>query len=466
MRRINVLWMGGLPLVVLFASLAVLSDAWATTPDQTTAYNVPECVTGTLKSAVPQKLFVGDEATITAVITGTCPVFDLPSDLVILVDKSNSMTKGQPGQGGTPGIGPGDPTSQPGPGIFPTSGIPGPGPTKDPGVIPTAIAPEGNEPEVMDGVDQLITPLPRPTDPPKPTQVNPGIAPPTATGIGSDLIRRGTIENPGTEDNIREMQQAVSEFLSELDPMVKSGQLRVGLVSFDDRAHTLQTLTDNITKVRSAVQRIRGGGNTRLDLGIQGAQRELVGATVRGRTDMDHRKLIVIFSDGVVDRRTVVRLHTRDGLDVLSVAVGRSGDGIAVLRKLATRSDYFFMSNQRKQLADTFKKVPPKQRPLKMLTMDVLEQLAPNMELVAGSANPPASALPDARTMTWHLEPPVLPMTLTYRVRPLEAGNIKLSAANKATFTDSEKRTRDIKFPEVVLEVKKPGSPDLAGANR
>lgn len=463
MRRMNLLWMVGLPLFVMFASLAVLSDAWATTPDQPAAYTVPDCVTGTLKSAVPQKLFVGDEASITAVITGTCSAYDLPIDLILLVDKSNSMTKGQPGTGGTPGVGPGDPTSPAEPGLLPTRQATKPRPTDDPGIIPTAIAPEVGDDEAA-GEDQIVPNTPTP--PTRPTTGGPGIAPATPTGIGNDLIRRGTVENPGSEDNIREMQQAAAEFLSQIEPDVKAGKVRVGLVAFDERARSLAPLTDNVGKVRSALLRIRGGGNTRLDLGIQGAQRELIGANVRGRTDLDHRKMIVIFADGIVDNRTVVRLRTRDNIDVMTVAVGRNAGGWNVLRKLATRPDYAFQSNQRKQLAETFAKVAPKQRQLTMTLMDVVEQLAPNMELVPGSANPPAGAMPDARTMTWHLEPVTLPLTLTYRVRPLEAGSHKISTANKATYTDSTKRVREIKLPEVVLEVKKPGQPDLAGDGR
>ena len=456
MRRMNLLWMVGLPLLVMFASLAVLSDAWATVPDQPAAYTVPDCVTGTLKSAVPQKLFVGDEAAVTAVITGTCPAYDLPTDVIILVDKSNSMTKGQPGNTDvTPGA---EPTIDPG-GALPTRSAPTALPTHDPGVIPTGVAPEGGDPG---SEDQVIGPPP--TAKPSPTKdTGSGAEPSTATPVNSDVIRRGTVESPGTEDNIRVMQQAVGEFLSEIEADVKAGKVRVGLVAFDDRARTLATLTDNVSKVRSALLRVKGGGNTRLDLGIQGAQRELVGANVRGRTDLDHRKMIVIFADGIVDNRTVVRLRTRDNLDVMTVAVGRNAAGWNVLRKLASRPDMAFKVTERKQLADTFNKVAPKQRPLTMTLMDVVEQLAPNVELVPGSANPPAGAMPDARTMTWHLEPVTLPLTLTYRVRPLEAGNIKISAANKATYTDSEKRVREIKLPEVVLEVKKPGQPDLVG---
>lgn len=461
-RQFRRVWLMLLPVMALGVSASLLGEALAMAPSQGASVPVPECAHGLLKSADPAKLFVGDETMVTTVVTGTCPAYELPIDLVLVVDKSNSMTRGQGGSGGTPGIGPGG-TEEPGPGIFPTSIIPRPQPTQDPGVIPTAFAPESQARGRPNGLAQVP---PNPTDPPRPTSdPGPGIGQPTPTSVDSGIIRRGEVEAAGTEDNIRAMQASVGDFLEDIEDDVKAGRIRVSLVQFDERGRTLVALTDNVSKVRSQLGRIRGGNNTRIDLGVQAGQRELVGATVRGRTDMDHAKVMIVWSDGLVDPRTVLRLRTRDQVAVIAVGVGRNPN-MSLLSKVATERKWLFKANERRDIYQAFEAVAPSMRQITIPSMEITEKLAPNMELVAGSVNPVPSLMLDAQTMVWKVVPATFPFTATYRVRPLEPGMHLLSQKSNLVYTDSERRPFDLPFPDLTLEVKRPGDPDLAVPNR
>jgi uncharacterized protein YegL len=459
MRRTRFLWLLALPAAALFVSVLALGTASATTPAQGTKYPIPECVMDLTKSAVPEKLYVGDEALVTSVISGTCPAYDLPIDLVLVVDKSNSMTLGRPDGPGI--IGTPDPNETPGTAPrIPTGIVPGPAPTKSPGIDPNGDEPE----EVLDeamvarvrGVAQLATLPPSLATKPAGTPL-PGIGGGTPTP-GSGLVPRDEVEAAGTEDNIRVMQQAVADFLEKIQPDVASGKIRVALVSFDDRAHTLVPLTDSITKIRSQLTRIRGGGNSRLDLGLQAAQRELVGATTRGRTDLDHTKAVMVWTDGQVDPRTVARMRTRGNLKVFGIGVGRNAN-MTTLRRVATEASWVYKVSDQRNLLQDFQKLAPNKRQISIPKLDVLEELTGSMELVAGSVNPAPSAMLNPKTMSWHFEPVTLPLTMTYRVRPLEAGTLPVAVRSKVTYTDSERRAYDRPFPDLLIEVLKAGGP-------
>jgi uncharacterized protein YegL len=458
LRRNPRLWLLALPIVALVTTLIALRSVSAMAPRQGADYPIPDCVTALTKSAVPDKLYVGDEALVTAVISSTCPAYELPLDLVLLVDKSNSMTKGQPGAGVDPGATK-DPNETPGvaPG-FPTVPAPGLVPTRDPGINPNgAIEPEAAVARQR-GLAQAIATTPPKVPPPNETPTKGGATPTVTGGL---VPPRGEVESPGTDDNIREMQQGVADFLEDIQDQVKAGKIRVALVSFDDRAHTLVSLTDNVPRVRSLLSRIRGGGNTRLDLGLQAAQRELVGATARGRTDLDHSKAVIVWTDGIVDPRTVTRLRTREAVKVFAVGVGRTANQ-ATLRRIASDQKWTYKITDRRGLLEDFNKLTPNTRQIIIPAMDMFEQLADGISLVPGSANPAPAAVTGGNTMSWHFQPWTAPVTVTYRVRPLEAGTWPVTLVSKVNYTDSEKRAVEVAFPEVKIEALKAGVP-LAG---
>ncbi len=435
------------------------------------AISARDCDAGAVVSAQPAVVYLGNETLVTSVITGTCYPYDTPIDITILIDQSNSMTKGEPGAGqndtpaaGTPGSQPTQgniDVTAPAPIVPPPGTRPPPRPTEDPGPAPTLLSgPIPGEPGAG-GPDQVVlTPTlpPRQTPGPSPTTGTshpPGESPTPSGNIDQPTaasIRRDVTEPPGDEDLIRVVQQAVREFLDEMENDIKGGRYRVGIVAFNDRAIELVPLTDDVTRLRSRLTRLRGQGNTRVDLGLSAATRQLVGVSVRGRQDLDHKKLVILFSDGKFDRRTTARLRTRAEIEVLTVAVGRTADR-AAMRQLASRPQYALEVRDQKGLVTLVRSFKPNQRAVTMPEMTVEDIVATNMALVPDSMVPPVSRAPDERTMQWDFAPPSFPITITYRVRPQEAGIHLVSEKARASWKDSLGRTGDLVFPPLEVEV-------------
>jgi Mg-chelatase subunit ChlD len=468
-RRMRFISVGLVTALLLAGSFLALVSA-APTAQESKGPQIRSCDTGRQKSANPSTLYVGEEAQVTSVLTGTCFPYDLPIDLVLLVDQSNSMTLGEPSSGvGTPQSG----TAGPGPivGTAPAPVVPPgpqtplpPRPTQDPGPIPTALGGpgwgSGQQPDGNGGIQQpgpivptpTLRPLPGTGTPGHPTPPSgPGPVIPTGQATDASLVRDQT-EAPGTEDLIRDVQDAIRSFLGDVEGDVKAGKVRVSLVGFNDRAYELVPLTDDVARVTSRLARIRGGGNTRVDLGLSAANRVLVGVGVRGRSDLDYRKVVILFSDGKFDKRITARMRTRSQLDVITVAAGSSADR-ATMRQIATSPHYALELRDRKGLVTLFQRIAPKQRNVTMKTVTIEDVLAPNMLLVTDSANPPPNRMPDARTLQWDFAPPAFPVTLTYRVRPQEAGQHPVSEKAHANWTDSEGRVGSMLFPTVTLQV-------------
>jgi Mg-chelatase subunit ChlD len=460
-RRHRLAFAAALPLAASFAALLVLEPGRALMQGQPPGW-AQTCQTGPDKWAEPSELELGQTSRVTLVMTSTCPAYTLPLDIVFVVDRSNSMTKGQPGGGvgigtrGTPGdtiVTPGNPVVPP----VPTQRQPPP--TDPPDPVPTLGFETLGGPSRVRGLAQGPI-VPNPTKDPRtltpgsgePTKTQPAGIVPTGTGA---LIRRDTVEPPGDEDLIREVRDAIISFLEANEEALNEGRMRVALVTFNDRARIdvdLNRSDNNAPVVRSALSRIRGEGNTRIDLGLSAALRVLHGVAYRGRTDLDHSKVSILFSDGKADPRTTARLRLRDDITYVSVAVGRSAN-TATMRDLASHSEYALDINDRRGLTDRIERIPRNTRPLRLTTVTVRDKLMPNMELQPGSANPPPDRVLADGTYEWDFVDPTGAVTITYEVRPLEAGILPVSEMADATWTDSEARTGSGPFPAVDLTV-------------
>ncbi|MFQ5460884.1 MAG: VWA domain-containing protein, partial [Anaerolineae bacterium] len=403
-------------------------------------------------------------------ITGTCPAISLPYDIVFVVDRSNSMTKGLGGPGPVRTVGPGDPTRDPAdptkPSVDPFPTQEKPKPTEPPiPTPPTALhSTAGLMGHRVPGLAQgPIVPTETMEVPPTEPVGTPGKpTPPIKDPTGEpgrdptrDLIRRDREEPAGDEDLIRAVREAILDFLDHVEGDVNSGRYRVALVSFNDRARIevdLNRSNSGVSKVRSRLFRIRGGGNTRIDLGLSAALRVLYGVTYRGRQDLDYKKVAILFSDGKADPRTTARLRLRKDITYLSVAAGRSAD-IRVMRGLASEGEFFLDLRDRKELVERVRGLPAKSRGVNMTSLTVADRLQPNMELVAASAIPaPARTLADG-TLEWDFPNPSMPVTVTYEVRPLAVGVHPVSQSAEARWGDSEARNGKVPFPGVDIEV-------------
>jgi Mg-chelatase subunit ChlD len=418
------------PAVGLLAALGALVQA-APADD---ALPGSSCAAGLQKVVVPQAVAIGQDAEVTMVVTHTCAPARLPMDLVFLIDNSNSMERDR-----SVGL----PTLE-----RPTERTPED--TPDPETPPPPVTPA--PPPMPSGVPFLSLPeqvVPSATidrsTPGTPTRdPGPGPVPPTPT-LG---MPEKDEEPAGDEDLLPVIREAITDFLS--DPDVRqdldSGKLRVGLVSFNDRARVDVSLTDQASRVTSAFSRLRPQGMTNVGVGLQFAQRELSGRDSQGKA-----QVIVLFSDGKFDDRALRGVRNQDEIEVVTVAVGRSANEVQ-LRRLASEPELALGVRDRQELLERYGQELAKFRPVTMTDLALAEGLAPLMRYRPDSAQPlPASV--SGGMIEWQLGPPTERMTVTYRVAPEEAGRLPVSTLSEARWTDSEGLTGQAPFPEVFLEV-------------
>jgi Mg-chelatase subunit ChlD len=434
------LLLAGLGVAGALLSVVALSPPHPGTAQSTTPPS--DCALGARTSADPASLVLGDTAQVTTVITHSCGPFTLPMDLVFLVDISNSMTKSRrdPGIGQT-----GTPKPSPGP---------GPGGTQPPPPTPIIIPlQQGSAPsERVRGLAQGIqtsTPVPVHT-PGTPGTPFPGIPSPTPKGgIGGD-------EQPGTEDLVKEVRDAIMQFLEERDVQaaLDNGQLQIGLVTFNDHARTEVALTNKDGQVRSKLLRLRGMGNTNVGLGLRQADLVLRGGNRVGKTETDRVKVVLLYSDGKFDERTLRGANTRDQTKVVTVAAGRSAN-VGLMRRLATQRDFAVTTREHKELMKIYRTDLPVGRPVTLEALTVRQELAPNMAVISDTIAPAPNAVSGAR-LEWVLPKPAARVTLTYQVRPLEAGVHPVWTLAEATTKDSEGRDGTLAIPNVDVEALAP----------
>jgi hypothetical protein len=92
---------------------------------------------------------------------------------------------------------------------------------------------------------------------------------------------------------------------------------------------------------------------------------------------------------------------------------------------------------------------------VKVDELTIRDELQSNMSLVAGSADPPTVTI-TGQLLQWQLSQPSFPLTLGYRVEPLDYGLHPISVKAEASFTDTEQLIGAGTFPTVSVQVRDP----------
>ena len=198
-RRSRLFSLGIIPplLTLLAFGLLVPAGTSAQTGDPTD--EISDCELGLLKEVTPNRLLLGESATVSLVVEQTCPDYAVPIDLVFLVDTSNSMTRGRGGNSAAPpggGTTPGDPgLPPPGPGDPPPSPKP---------LISGSITWQLSEQFGFLPNQDPPSPIP-PPEPPAPGEPAPGVPspgnpnddPPGCTSNDAASPPGGSIDPPG-----------------------------------------------------------------------------------------------------------------------------------------------------------------------------------------------------------------------------------------------------------------------------
>lgn len=515
-RRSRLFALGIIPPLLTLLAFGALVPAGTQAQPADPADSVSDCEMSLLKTVTPDRMLLGESATVTMVVDQQCPDYGVPIDLVFLVDTSNSMTRGTPGGGGgsvdpgepipgpvppDPGPGPGDPPrpaplsaigaqmswrlvdalgvplqdppapipppEPPGPGEpgEPAPGVPSPGnPNEDPpGCVDNdAVGPGGGSVDPPPGGPGPVVPppapapgtsVPRRTEPVRTPIATPPDRPTEAPGRPTDAVSPGESGEPaGNADLIRDAQKFIRDFFDEemIQDDLDNGRLRVGLVDFNDRARRLVSLTEKGTRVVSRLSLLRGGGRTRVDLGLAMAERVLTD-TSSYRTalkDKNRQKVIILISDGAFCERDM-RRRVGDEIEIVTLAAGR-GIYTRRMRDIATESEYVLDLNARAiaEVMDLYDRVFRDVRPVSITRLEVREKPNPIVGYVPGSEAPAVTGM-DGTTMRWNYAPPASVFTHTYQIRPTAVGTHRVSEISEFDWLDTEGRTNVLDFPAV-----------------
>jgi Mg-chelatase subunit ChlD len=472
MRRFQLLWIGLIPILLTAAAVMALSAAepfaraTATPPPTATPVN-SNCALDLLKSADPSQLLLGQTSNVTLVVSGTCPAWDLPIDMVIVADQSNSMIRDQgrsgiptPARPNTPSPG-GTRELPPTPGPVPPGSTPG-GPGGSVSNDPPFCNPRGNS-----NMPTALPPTPPPHDtlappgtatmrpPPSQPAPGPGLTPPVAFPSQQPTQSIAELEPAGGTDKVREEQSWVRDFLqqTQIQDDLASGRLRIGFVGFNDRARIRQPLTSQASKILGAASRMRGGEITRPDMGLTEAQRQLA-TDSKVKSDADRTKVILLLSDFQFCQRDVRRTASqRKAIQYVTVGFGVSNYDKRKQYDMTTKREYALDSRDMKKVIDIYSTDLVKGRPVSMAQLTVRDELTDVMQLVPASVKPPTVTI-TGQLLEWQFAPPpALPITLSYTVQPLQGGLQPISVKAESIWQDSEKLPGTGQFPSVSLDV-------------
>ncbi len=475
---------GLIPLATLTIGMGSLAQAsrplQQATPTPTAA---SACLPDLRKWIDPSQLLLGDAAAVTLVVSQTCPGLRQPIDIILLADESNSMTmaKGQ--------VGIRTPTSRP----LPTRGTPEPGQTQppeppepppgEPTNAPPGDATPGGQtgggeppfcnPRRRQGGDateplpilptpirETRTPPPRPlqespvppAEPTLPRQNEPPVQPPGPIISPEPTEDINELEPPGSVDQIREIKTWIRDFLDQesVKADLASGALRIGFVSFSDRARIRQPVTDQPTKIIAAANRMRGGNITRPEPGLREAERQLTEA--RKKAGADRAQAIFLLSDFQFCNRDVRPGARRSGVQIVAVGFGVRPYDRNKLQQIASKSQWVLSGRDVNRAARVYESELIQKRQVAVAELVVRDQLTDTMKLVVGSTYPPTLTI-TGQMLEWRFAPPSLPITLGYSVQPQLAGVWPVSVRAQALWTDSEKLAGAADFPRVSVEV-------------
>jgi Mg-chelatase subunit ChlD len=245
-------------------------------------------------------------------------------------------------------------------------------------------------------------------------------------------------------DNAR---RAVGAFLDSLDPSVA----RVGLVTFARQVELTIPPTADFRVIRSAVQAVRPGGITFIDLGLEAALRMLDGSP------RDANRLVVLLTDGITHGTLDSMIDAANGIRASGAMLATvcAGDCDPVLPSLASRPDLHFQVDESARLVDVYTNLNRTVWRAYPHDVDLRAYFSPLVEPLPGSFRPSPDAMFSKRgdATWWFNDLPGGVLTATYQVRPIIPGRVPVALAY-VTYAYGTMPGRDrAAFPVPVLDV-------------
>jgi len=403
-------------------------------PNATQTEVPSECMAGGQKWVEPARILLGQSADVTMVLTNTCPSIPLPIDLVIIADESFSMTRGQ---SSGPGI---EPTKPPDVTPDPSQ----PPPTKPPATTNPGVG-ECKPPPFCGGGISIPTQEPTATNTRRWRTAVPVIPTPVPTAVQ---------EYAGGTDQVAEMKRWVQNFLTNevIEQDLASGRLKIGFVSFNKRAVVRENLSSDAGDIRSAANRMRGADISRIKEGIREGEKILNGTGARLENGEDGRlRVAMILSDFEFCVSDLQRMS--EGIMVMAVGFDVDRCDRDKPQRFATEPQLVFEGGQLKDVIDAYElKLPRTGSPITFNELLVRDELNADMLLDAASLDPPTATV-SGQIIEWPITAPSMPITLSYRIRPLVDGLLPVSIHSEAEWTDSVALNGSVSFPDVSIDV-------------
>jgi uncharacterized protein YegL len=261
-------------------------------------------------------------------------------------------------------------------------------------------------------------------------------------------------------DNLLAAQAAATAFVQAADPATT----HIGLVVFSTRSALWQGLTADKALLLGAIQAITASGATDMVAGLAEAALELQGPRRRPAT----AGAIVLMSDGANTGGPAAAIRAAEqvkaeGHRLLTIGFG-SGADAATLAAMASSPADTFIAPTAAELVAIYRRISRVfAQALVWPSVAITSELAANMTHVPGGSPVPAA---NGATLTWSLaDVTAAGITLTYRLRPQEAGTwpVARRTLGVATTTRGDRTAVVFLIPQVRVAaadaVPSPGAP-------
>lgn len=264
--------------------------------------------------------------------------------------------------------------------------------------------------------------------------------------IGADILLVMDMSGSMTGPKLEAAKAAAENFVTLLDVRYH----RAGVVAFNNDAGLLSRLTTDVGTVLAAIGTLSANGGTNITDGLRVAHQHLL---EDGRAEA--LPVIVLLSDGAHTSGpppgSAAQSARNSGIQIYAIGLG-SGADEATLKEITGRPDRYFYAPTPDQLFPIYEEILREVLSSLAGNLIIDDEMADDIEYVAGSADPPALAQADR--LRWGRS--LLPssgVTMTYAITPLRAGLLPTNRQAVADYNDGDGVRRQYVFPVPVIEV-------------
>ena len=224
---------------------------------------------------------------------------------------------------------------------------------------------------------------------------------------------------------------------------------RVAVVSFADDVTVDAEMQHGLGRAHQALGWLVADGRTNL-AGAVDAAREVL--RQNGRPDANH--VVILLTDGVdtvgSDPVAAAEAVRATGAELYCIGLGFVHD--TMLSSMASSPQMYYHAPSPSELEGIYRSLlgpvttPPNG------DVVLLDELSPDVDLVAGSVEPPAGVT--GSQLTWEIgDRPTTTLHFSYRIRPNRLGRIPVSEFARATYTDVDGARQEYTYPVPYISV-------------